>query len=1473
MGIREEGGQRECFKNDCRGVGKGFDEKTKSCIECPVNTFKWNRYGDKCKKCAHGQSTNGKKGQKSCSYCPHGHGMDYNTQTCKVCPVNYHSAKRTRRSSPCEKCAPGKSTLGKVGQKFCVGKCPGIGIGFDETTNSCVKCPINTFNSYTNEDSCEKCSIGRYTDGKIGQKYCELCDRGKEMDDKTKTCHDCPVNTYSKLDMWRKGSLKAFKKCVKCPYGKSTNGKTGQEKCEYCPRGHEMDYKTQTCRVCQVNYHSVSRSRCKKCARGKSTHGKVGQRYCRQCQPGEFLDKNTKNCKKCPVDTYNGLLMDVEKCNKCSSKKSTYGKIGQTSCKELCEAGTELIMMEEESLRFKSISPTSRKTPFYVAKSNCKACPINTYKASDSKEQNGPAKCKACPVGKSTFGENEQAKCENCGFGEVFDVKTKECKPCPVDTYRKDKSKNRCLPCQNSLSTLGLSRQSDCGRCPKGKEYNTVTGKCEACPVNTFKPGLGGVMVNGFAKCYQCRKSMRTAALRKDIFWSLDTTNGTTGQTSEKSCKCLPGSSRQKDGKCVFCKKGTYRSKNMTESKCEACVNGIVSYDSSMCIKTCPAGTEINFYEIKNTGSCATDSAIIDAPACYRYYLQSNNNLVYQPSNKGFLLDLSSHPPGCIRMGQRTFFNLNLKSEAKCEENKNCICRRKDPCKPCEVNFFKANNDLKKKCEECPIVNGKKMVTYGLKGQTACSLPCNPGNAPSYSDIKSSDIVSDTFEAKYNKTSRKFNLQWKDAGSTSTIDYISELPVTHTCKKYISSKAECELAARANFNFKVDKNYGFEPNPKNETVRIAAVDDKGVIIEVISFILDKYSPPGCYFDTRKNKYGYNSYYDEALKQNQKIPIEVARGKVKFGNKYFTNLCNIDKKCICKPTKQTLQCTDPSTSMCPIQPTCSPCEENTFSEGKGTFCQPCKDTETSKTGSSFCESLVYQKIMKDLIAQKEKHNDLSFRNSRLWQKEETRLEHDKIMQERKEKDNKKEQKDCKDERKKGTVIFPAMEISQEIEKIEDTTCLDMNRDELLKSFCSLTSDLDELFGSQGIEKKANSFFPNICCKERRDTTLDVCEDLSGKINRSDIIPFALSQGGNYSRHNLYAEVSDALKINGYLHKGMTKMLKSLKKDANNKDILKMVDAFFHDISLCGPRIINAPGNNENTFCQLFVPYQHAMKGFYKLVHSMYDSPKLRAQAAGPDVSFLQIMERSFRKRQYRLGKNNGVKNIGAVMQTKAASPKVTDEKCSRGSPWTKKELKEIKGTICEGYKHLDLSTPQINNFAVQYIEPYINEKCAKDNKCMEILTTSLRYKVIDTTCPSPLFTANDISLQKINMDGLGNVKKEWAAVVKLNTKSENGYLKSELPYCKARDYLIGTKVVVKGYVDVDSCCDGLVDYEECKKKESCQNGENLATLNDVNEKHFSMDVKLTGTWYKVKDSHSTELGRRRRLLMKGKASSC
>eukprot|EP00944_MAST-04C_sp_MAST-4C-sp1_P006229 g6229.t1 len=490
-----------------------------------------------------------------------------------------------------------------------------------------------------------------------------------------------------------------------------------------------------------------------------------------------------------------------------------------------------------------------------------------------------------------------------------------------------------------------------------------------------------------------------------------------------------------------------------------------------------------------------------------------------------------------------------------------------------------------------------------------------------------------------------------------------------------------------------------------------------------------------------------------------------------------------------------------------------CLGNFYSKGgRGAICLPCEVGYVSNSGSSQCKKgIVINDIIKRLESQKEKTNDLSIKNSRLWQKEQIRLQHDKMMQQRKKQDDANEKSSCEAQSLKGTIIFPAIEISNEIEKIEDTTCIDTNRDELLKSFCSFTSDLDNLFQIQNFDKEAKSFWPNICCKERRDTTLEVCEDPTGTISRTDIVPFALSQGGNYSRHNLYVEVTEAIKEKGYLHEGMKKLLESFPSSADTENAKKNVDTFFNEVSLCGPRIVDAPGAKEKTkLCELFVPYKRAMANFYTLIESLFVTP------ITPQSSFLETMERSLRKRSEtaRVGKNN----IQQMMQMK---PKATAQAtCTGGSKWVSSALKQEKKLFCRGYNHLDLSgDTNIRNVAVYYLKNDITY----NNTEMLRLSKQLRYQVTDDSCPSPLFEAKDISIQQVAMDALGSTK-EWVAVVNLNTQDENGYLQSELQDCEARDYLIGAKVTIEVFEDNRGCCPGLKDFKKCKQlvvRDSCK----------------------------------------------------
>ena len=108
-----------------------------------------------------------------------------------------------------------------------------------------------------------------------------------------------------------------------------------------------------------------------------------------------------------------------------------------------------------------------------------------------------------------------------------------------------------------------------------------------------------------------------------------------------------------------------------------------------------------------------------------------------------------------------------------------------------------------------------------------------------------------------------------------------------------------------------------------------------------------------------------------------------------------------------------------------------------------------------------------------------------------------------------------------------------------------------------------------------------------------------------------------------------------------------------------------------------------------------------------------------------------------------------------------------------------------------------------------------------------------------------------------MDALGK-RKEWVAVVDMNTQDKNGYLQSELPFCEDRKYLIGASLKVKAYVDESNCCKHLKSYKECQ--ELCR--KELEKLMDKRHKHYSKDVVVTGTQYSVGDSH---VSRRRRLF--------
>ena len=640
---------------------------------------------------------------------------------------------------------------------------------------------------------------------------------------------------------------------------------------------------------------------------------------------------------------------------------------------------------------------------------------------------------------------------------------------------------------------------------------------------------------------------------------------------------------------------------------------------------------------------------------------------------------------------------------------------------------------------------------------------------------------------------------------------------------------------------------GFEYNPDPEPIRASGKCKNPIISSTDCIAVAKL------FSSGKSPQDMNTGYSNHIEHTNSYPGGCYRCKRGADSRYCFNknflsemACSEEHKCLCKPKAM-----------------CTKCPPNTYSAGgTGVRCTPCVAPSVVNEDQTICEDVNYRKIKNMVDGMKEKQEEVADQTSRLWQKEQVRLRYDKVVKANKGTDNQNEASACKKERKDGTVIFPAIQMTHEIEKGEDATCINVNRDELLKSFCAFTTRVDELFDELKFHtsKKAKSFWPNICCKERNGEAVEVCNDETGNVKREDIIPFAMSQGGTYNRQAVYGEVTKAIKPNGYIHEGMVKLIRSLATSNKNKKkkTLRDIDSFFQDeISLCGPRVIDDPVNGEGKLCQLFLPYEHAMKTFYSLVEHL-SIKKMPAQKA----SLLQVVEKSLIQRQFstrkiRAGKMNAVQ--GAIQgKAKAAYTPKAEQQCKKGTEWTSKKLAQKKNIFCKGYGHVDLASAGIKNIAIHYLKKDLPKTL---NDYMINLKTSLRFRVEDESCPgAPLFRASDISLQRISMDAATKTEKEWVAVVSLNSQDKNGYLQSELPFCRAKDYLISAKVVVKAFVDNENCCNDVVDYETCVKNNAC---ESIVPLKNSIGKQYTKYVELFGTKYSV--VHADARHRRRGLL--------
>eukprot|EP00944_MAST-04C_sp_MAST-4C-sp1_P015298 g15298.t1 len=103
-------------------------------------------------------------------------------------------------------------------------------------------------------------------------------------------------------------------------------------------------------------------------------------------------------------------------------------------------------------------------------------------------------------------------------------------------------------------------------------------------------------------------------------------------------------------------------------------------------------------------------------------------------------------------------------------------------------------------------------------------------------------------------------------------------------------------------------------------------------------------------------------------------------------------------------------------------------------------------------------------------------------------------------------------------------------------------------------------------------------------------------------------------------------------------------------------------------------------------------------------------------------------------------------VSQLMRAKANTAKGDDTMCYKYTGNTPTELEGFKDVFCQHYTHLDLSTDDqdVANIAMVYLSDDFNDESAE---VIENVKGKLNY-TIDDACSSPLFSARDISLQRI-----------------------------------------------------------------------------------------------------------------------------
>ncbi|ETN78497.1 GCC2 and GCC3 [Necator americanus] len=178
--------------------------------------------------------------------------------------------------------------------------CP---VGSVNVNNTCVRCPLGSYQDEPGQLACKACPEGTYTqyDGALSRKSClTVCGNGMYSATGLVPCQLCPRHTFSGPP-----SAGGFKKCTACPSGTYTArlGSGGPSQCKQpCQAGTFSLSGLEPCSQCPLHHYqpALGQQRCLQCSNETATSNE-GQAAESACEAVVCSAKQCENKAECVV--------------------------------------------------------------------------------------------------------------------------------------------------------------------------------------------------------------------------------------------------------------------------------------------------------------------------------------------------------------------------------------------------------------------------------------------------------------------------------------------------------------------------------------------------------------------------------------------------------------------------------------------------------------------------------------------------------------------------------------------------------------------------------------------------------------------------------------------------------------------------------------------------------------------------------------------------------------------------------------------------------------------------------------------------------------------------------------------------------------------------------------------------------------------------------------------------------------------